>query len=56
MATRRAPALVDADALRSKFIALNLPFMLEHHQAYAQGTQIPMLLATACAQWWFSFR
>ena len=37
MATRRAPALVDADALRSKFIALNLPFMLDNHQAFAHS-------------------
>ena len=37
MATRRDPALAGADALRSKFIALNLPFMLDHHQAFAHS-------------------
>jgi DNA replication protein DnaC len=36
MPTRRDQAHVDADALRSHFSALNLPFMLENHQAYAQ--------------------
>jgi DNA replication protein DnaC len=36
MPTRRDPAHVEADALRSKFSALNLPFMLENYQAYAQ--------------------
>ena len=36
MPTRRDQAQLDAGALRSQFSALNLPFMLEHHQAYAQ--------------------
>ena len=36
MRTRRAPANRDADALRSNMTALRLPFMLEHHQAFAQ--------------------
>lgn len=37
MTTRRDPAHVEADALRSKFSALNLPFMLDNHQAFAQS-------------------
>jgi DNA replication protein DnaC len=37
MATRRDPAHVEADALRAKCSALNLPFMLENHQAFAQS-------------------
>ncbi|HET9644224.1 MAG TPA: IS21-like element helper ATPase IstB [Burkholderiaceae bacterium] len=36
MPTRRDPAPVDSDALRSHFTTLNLPFMLENHQTYAQ--------------------
>jgi DNA replication protein DnaC len=36
MRTRRVPANRDADALRSNMTALRLPFMLEHHQAFAQ--------------------
>lgn len=36
MPTRSDQAPVDADALRAHFSALNLPFMLENHQAYAQ--------------------
>ena len=38
MPTRRDQTLanVAADALRAHLGALNLPFMLEHHQAYAQ--------------------
>ena len=36
MRTRRTPANRDADALRSNMTALRLPFMLEHHQAFAQ--------------------
>jgi DNA replication protein DnaC len=36
MRTPREPAHPDADALRSQMAALNLPFMLEHHQALAQ--------------------
>ena len=36
MRTRRTPANRDADALRSNMTALRLPFMLEHHQPFAQ--------------------
>jgi DNA replication protein DnaC len=36
MRTRRAPANRDVDALRANMTALRLPFMLEHHQAFAQ--------------------
>ncbi len=36
MRTRRANATRDADALRTNMTALRLPFMLEHHQAFAQ--------------------
>ena len=37
MPTPRKPIHPDADALHSHMGALNLPFMLEHHQAYAQS-------------------
>ena len=37
MRTRRTSANRDADALRSNMTALRLPFMLEHHQAFAQS-------------------
>ena len=37
MPTPRKPTHPDADALHSHMGALNLPFMLEHHQAYAQS-------------------
>jgi DNA replication protein DnaC len=36
MRTRRTPANRDVDALRANMTALRLPFMLEHHQAFAQ--------------------
>jgi DNA replication protein DnaC len=36
MSTRRDQAPVDADALRSHLSALNLPFMLENYQSFAQ--------------------
>jgi len=36
MATRRDQAQPDAGTLRSQFSALNLPFMLENYQAFAQ--------------------
>ena len=36
MRTRRAQAHRDVDALRQHMAALRLPFMLEHHQAFAQ--------------------
>src|SRR5206468_10873477 len=36
MATRRDQAQLDAGTLRSQFSALNLPFMLENYQAFAQ--------------------
>ncbi len=36
MRTRRERKHPDSDALRSRMEALNLPFMLEHHQALAQ--------------------
>ena len=36
MRTRRTTTNHDADALRSNMTALRLPFMLEHHQAFAQ--------------------
>ena len=37
MPTPRKPTHPDADALHSHMGALNLPFMREHHQAYAQS-------------------
>ena len=37
MPTPRKPIHPDADALHSHMGALNLPFMREHHQAYAQS-------------------
>jgi len=37
MPTRRAPVHPDADALRQHMTALRLPFMLEHHQAFAHS-------------------
>jgi DNA replication protein DnaC len=37
MTTRREPAQLVAATLRSKFTALNLPFMLDNHQALAQA-------------------
>ena len=36
MRTRRDPAHPDADALRAHLEALNLPFMIENHQAFSQ--------------------
>ena len=37
MPTRRTPTHPDADALRQQMDALRLPFMLEHHQEFAQS-------------------
>ena len=37
MPTPRKPTHPDADALHSHMGALNLPFMLQHHKAYAQS-------------------
>ena len=37
MATRRDPALIGAGALRSKFTALNLPFMPGNHHGFAHS-------------------
>jgi len=37
MPIRRAQAHPDVDALRQHMTALRLPFMLEHHQAFAQS-------------------
>lgn len=37
MRTRPAPTRPDADALRQHMDALRLPFMLEHHQEFAQS-------------------
>ena len=37
MTTRRDPTQLAAATLRSQFSALNLPFMLDNHQAFAQS-------------------